>query len=241
MRSLIFVVISVVIFVACGGSTQPAPAPPMQPHHKPPMTHDHHQHHQHKGPIGHRFEKADDWVPMFDDPKRDEWQQPDKVVAALAIAPGMTVADVGAGTGYFEARLAAAVGPTGRVLAIDVEPDMVRYLGERAKREGTPQVEPLLATADDAKLAPNSVDRIVVVDTWHHVPSRESYAKKLAAALRPGGFVLVVDFTLETRRGPPPTHRLAPEAVRAELEGAGLRVSVVDIGLPDQYVIKGER
>jgi cyclopropane fatty-acyl-phospholipid synthase-like methyltransferase len=186
----------------------------------------------------HRFEKADDWAPMFDDPQRDAWQRPDAVVAALALSPGMTVADVGAGTGYFEKRLAVAVG-AGKVIAIDIEPDMVRYLRERAQREGTPNVEARLATPDDPNLAAGSVDRILIVDTWHHIGDRVAYAKKLAAALKRGGFVLVVDFTLETTRGPPKQHRLAPAAVIDELRQAGLNAAIVEAGLPDQYAIKG--
>ena len=217
------------LLLGCGSAAPPAAHPSSPPPHE----------HGHHGPVGHRFEHADDWARVFDDPARDAWQKPDAVVAALALAPGMTVADVGAGTGYFERRLATAVGPTGKVLAVDIEPDMVRYLGERAKREATPQVEPRLAAADDPKLA--DVDRALVVDTWHHLPDRAGYAKLLAAALRPGGFVLVVDFTLETDKGPPKAHRLSPDVVRADLEAAGLRASVVAAGLPDQYVIKGER
>ena len=211
------------LFAACGGQPQ-----------KQPHGHDHHQHHGGH----HRFEKADDWVPMFDDPKRDEWQQPDRVVAALELAPGLIVADIGAGTGYFEKRLSAAVGESGRVIAIDLEADMVRYLRERAQREGTANVEARLGAADDPKLAAASVDRILIVDTWHHIADRVAYAKKLAAALKPGGAVFVVDFTLDTKRGPPPAMRLPAERVIEDLTAAGLRASVVDVGLPDQYVVK---
>jgi hypothetical protein len=85
------------------------------------------------------------------------------------------------------------------------------------------------------------VDRILVVDTWHHIADRVVYARKLAAALRPGGFVLVVDFTLQSAKGPPKHHRLAPDAVAGELQQAGMKTSVVAAGLPDQYVIKAER
>jgi SAM-dependent methyltransferase len=232
-------VLVALVLVACAKSAPPpaAPAPTEQAH---PAAGGHaaggHSHAHHEG--HHRFEKADDCAPMFDDPKRDEWQQPDRVVSALALAPGLVVADIGAGTGYFEKRLAAGVGTTGSVIAIDVEPDMVRYLGERAQREGTPNVEPRLAAMDDPKLAPASVDRILIVDTWHHVGERVAYAKKLAAALRPGGFVVVVDFKLDSTRGPPKAMRMPPEKVIEELGQAGLRASVVDAGLPDQYVIK---
>lgn len=188
--------------------------------------------------MNHRFEHADEWAPVFDDPKRDEWQKPDAVVAALELSPGMTVADIGAGTGYFERRLSAAVGADGKVLAVDIEPDMIRYMGERAKREGTPNVTPVLAQPGEPSLPPASVDRILIVDTWHHIPQRVDYAKKLAAALKPGGFLLVVDFTLESQKGPPRAHKLSPELVRGELANADLTSSIVNAGLPDQYIVK---
>lgn len=229
----------IMIMFACGSSSSSSPPPAPAPVASPEHAHGHAAH-VHHGHGGHRFEKADDWAPMFDDPKRDEWQKPDAVVAALAIAPGMTVADIGAGTGYFESRLAAAVGPTGKVLAVDIEADMVRYIGERALREKTPQVSARLATADDPKLPAASLDRILIVDTWHHVEKRGDYTRKLVSALKPGGALFIVDFTLETERGPPKTMRLSAESVRTELEQAGLRVSVVDAGLPDQYVLKAE-
>lgn len=219
--------------LACGSSTPVAQKPADPPQHQ-------HAHHEHHGGH-HRFEKADDWAPMFDDPARDEWQKPDAVVAALAITPGMTVADVGAGTGYFSARLAKAVGATGTVLAVDVEPDMVRYLGERAQKENTPQVKAQLGAADDPKLPANGVDRVLIVDVWHHLGARTDYAKKLAAALKPNGFVLVVDFNLDSDRGPPKEMKLAPAAIKADLESAGLVVETVNAGLPDQYVLKGVR
>src|ERR1041385_3240740 len=109
MRRLLFVL------AACGG------APPAEHHHEPSSHPAHHE------PMVHRFEHADQWAPVFDDPKRDAWQMPDRVVASLELAPGMTVADIGAGTGYFEARLAKAVGADGHVLALDIETDMIRY------------------------------------------------------------------------------------------------------------------
>ena len=213
------------LLAACGGgaaptTTSPAPPPP-QHHHEP---------------LGHRFQNAEHWAKIFDEPGRDEWQKPDRVVELLALKPGMTVVDLGAGTGYFENRLSAAVGSGGKVIAVDVEPDMVRYLGDRATKEGTTNVEPRLADADDPHLA--AVDRILIVDTWHHVPDRITYAQKLKAALKPGGFVLVVDFNRTSKRGPPPEHRLADDQVISELSQGGLRATTVAT-LPDQYVVKG--
>jgi ubiquinone/menaquinone biosynthesis C-methylase UbiE len=207
------------------------------------MGHDHHHNHDHDGhqPLGHRFEHADDWTAQFDDPKRDAWQKPDEVVAALELEAGMVVADIGAGTGYFEARLSKAVGDSGKVVAVDLEADMVRYLRERAAREKTPNVEARQSTTDDPSLGPASVDRILIVDTWHHIAEREAYAKKLAAALRPGGAVFVVDFTQETDKGPPKEHRVTIDQVKRELEAGGLTASVVEESLPDQFIVKAAR
>ena len=119
----------------------------------------------------HRFDDAAKWSKVFDDPARDEWQKPADVVTAMKIVPGMTVADVGAGTGYFTVRLARVV-PRGWVIATDIEPDMVRYLTERAQREQLPNVKAVLAGATDPKLEPGSVDRVLVVDVWHHLDDR---------------------------------------------------------------------
>src|SRR5262249_56518019 len=99
----------------------------------PAQTSDHHQH---------RFSDAEKWAKVFDDPARDEWQKPDEVIRALKLAPDALVADIGAGTGYFAVRLPRAV-PEGQAFGVDAEPDLVRYLRERARPEGrahpTPQ------------------------------------------------------------------------------------------------------
>jgi len=197
-----------------------------------------HSHHDHHGGMPHRFEHADEWAKEFDDPARDQWQMPDKVVAALALAPEMTVADVGAGTGYFTVRLARAV-PQGTVLATDIEPDMIRYLNERAAREHLPNVRAVLGTADDPNLAPASVDRILVVDVWHHISERPAYAKRLASSLRPGGELAIVDFKAESEHGPPKDMRLAPEAIIADLRAAGLAAALDPTALPEQYIVVG--
>jgi SAM-dependent methyltransferase len=152
----------------------------------------------------------------------------------------MRVADLGAGTGYFLPHLSRAVGPKGKVLGLDIEPDMVRYMNERAAREGLANVEARVVPGDGPGLAPASVDRVMIVDTWHHIPERVAYAQKLRAALAPGGAVYVVDFKKEAKHGPPPSHRLAPEDVMKELAAAGLSVEKVDVALPEQWVVAGK-
>ena len=188
----------------------------------------------------HRFERAEDWAEQFDDPARAAWQRPQAVVAAMEIAPGMTVADVGAGTGYFEPHLSRAVGAEGQVLALDIEPDMVRYLSERAQREQLANVRPALAQTDDPKLPLGQVDRVLMVDTWHHIAERVAYAQKLRAALRPDGRLYIVDFKLEATHGPPHEHRLSAAAVIEELAAAGMHAEVSTLELPEQYVVVGK-
>jgi SAM-dependent methyltransferase len=151
----------------------------------------------------------------------------------------MTVADVGAGTGYFLPHLSRAVGPGGHVLALDIEPDMVRFMKERAQREGLANVEPRVVALDDPQLPAGGVDRVLIVDTWHHIDGRAAYAARLRAGLRPGGAVYVVDFKLDAAHGPPREHRLTPEQVMAELRQGGLSAEIVPVSLPEQYIVVG--
>ncbi|MBK7534363.1 MAG: methyltransferase domain-containing protein [Myxococcales bacterium] len=187
--------------------------------------------------MSHGFKDAEKWAKVFDDPARDAWQRPDEVVALLDVRPGMTVADLGAGTGYFLGRLVAKVGASGAVIATDLEADMVRYLEQRAQRERWSNVRPVQVTAAETGLAKASVDRILVVDVWHHLGERQAYAAKLAAALRPGGRIAVVDFELTATMGPPKEHRLAPEVIAGELRSAGLTVELAKESLEQQYVV----
>jgi SAM-dependent methyltransferase len=189
----------------------------------------------------HDFSDVARFEAMFDAPGRARWQRPVEVVGLLDLTPGETVADLGAGTGYFVPYLAAAVGPRGRVIALDSEPAMVAHLRRRADAEGIAVVEAREVAADAPGLEPGSVDAILVVDTWHHLPDRARYAARLREALREGGVLLVVDFTLETTQGPPVDARLAPEVVVRELEAGGLRAVVVEESLPDQYVVRATR
>ena len=122
----------------------------------------------------HRFDDPERYSKDFDDPSRDAWQMPDRVIAALDIRPGQVVADIGAGTGYFSSRLArSSARPT--VYAVDIEPKMVAFLEARAAREGLANLRPVQASADGPNL-PGPADTIVIVDTFHHIPSRVEYS-----------------------------------------------------------------
>ncbi len=231
-----------------GSSEQPGGEHGHGPHgaHGHPATRPHGgepgAHGAHGGPLVHRFtEGGEHWQTRFEGPDRDASQKPAVVIEKLQLTAGMTVADIGAGTGYFMEHLVGAVGSSGRVLSIDIEPSMVRHLKARANKAGFDNVEARLALTDDPLLADGSVARILVVNTWHHIPERESYGKKLFRALSPGGEVFVIDFNMQTSRGPKKEHRLKPELVLAELEAAGFETRLDATSLPDQYIAIGHR
>jgi ubiquinone/menaquinone biosynthesis C-methylase UbiE len=197
-----------------------------------------HADHAHDATVKHPFDDVAQWVRVFDDPGRDAWQKPDDVIRTLAVAPGMTVADLGAGTGYFSVHLAQAVGAEGRVLAIDVEPNLVNYMKERAAKAKLAQMVPVLAPTDDPRLPAHGVDLVLIVDTWHHIDDRLHYLAKLAAGLKPGGRVAVVDFKKgDFPVGPPDAHKLTPEAVVEEFRAAGWSLAKRWDELSYQYVL----
>ncbi|MDX1385754.1 MAG: methyltransferase domain-containing protein, partial [Thermoanaerobaculia bacterium] len=111
----------------------------------------------------------------YEDPGRDGWQQPARVVEALGLEPGDRVADVGSGSGYFTLRLAAAVGPEGRVYAADVDEEMNDYLRERLREEGVVNVEVIDAQYGDPLLPDGSIDLVFSSNTFHHMEGRPEY------------------------------------------------------------------
>jgi SAM-dependent methyltransferase len=183
----------------------------------------------------HGFSNAQAWAKSFDDPGRDAWQKPDEVIRALALPPDALVADVGSGTGYFTVRLARAA-PQGKVYGADIEPDMVKYLSERAHKEGLPNVVSILAAPDDPRL-PEPVDLVLVVDTYHHIDDRPAYFARLRQKLRPGGRVAVVDFRRGQPMGPPDEHKIPPAQLKDEMAQAGYGVSADYDFLPNQYFL----
>ena len=187
--------------------------------------------------IRHGFADVTHWVDVFDDSSRAAWQKPAELVAALDIRPGQMVADIGAGTGYFNRYFAQAVGDSGRVFAADLEPGLIAHMKERARAEGTRQVEPILASVDDAHLPPN-LDLVFLCNTYHHIDGRRAYFDQLRARLRADGRLAIVDFKPgDLPVGPPPDHKLAPAQVAAELDEAGyVLADSLDL-LPYQYVL----
>ena len=183
----------------------------------------------------HSFSGAEQWAHVFDDPSRDEWQKPHEVIQALALKPDAIVADIGSGTGYFAVRFANMV-PQGRVYGVDIEPDMVKYLSERAKREKRDNVVAIAGSPDDPRL-PEKADLILMVDVFHHIEDRAAYFRKLQASLKPGGRIAIIDFRLDSADGPPKDARIAPERVIGELKGAGDALATQYRFLPNQYFL----
>jgi ubiquinone/menaquinone biosynthesis C-methylase UbiE len=197
-----------------------------------------HDPHEHKATAHHPFDDIKKWVGVFDDPGRDRWQKPGYVVEALGLKPGQRVADIGAGTGYFNRHLARAVGRSGKVYAVDIEPEMVEHMRQRAERERTPQVEAILGARDDPRLPGDGVDLVLIVDTYHHIDDRVRYLRRLARRLRQGGRVAIVDFEKrELPVGPPLEHKLSRDEVVAEFVEAGYRLRAEPGGLPYQYFL----
>src|SRR5271165_1046879 len=168
----------------------------------------------------------------FDDPARDAWQMPDRVIAALNLKPGQIVADIGSGTGYFSVRLAKFA----KVYGADIEPSMVTYLTERAAKEGLHNVISVQAAPDSANL-PEPVDLVLIVDTYHHIGEREAYFRKLAKSLKPGGRVAIIDFKPDSPEGPPKEFRFSPEKFKSEMAKAGYKLSAQHDFLPRQQFL----
>jgi SAM-dependent methyltransferase len=183
----------------------------------------------------HSFSGAEQWAHVFDDPKRDAWQKPHEVIHALNLKPDAVIADVGSGTGYFAVRLANMV-PQGRVYGVDVEPDMVKYLAERAKREKRGNLVAVVGAPDSPRL-PEKADLVLLVDVYHHIDDRERYFRDLRASLKPGGRIAVIDFRMDSPNGPPRAARIAPQRVIEELDRAGYHVANQHDFLPNQYFL----
>ncbi len=184
----------------------------------------------------HRFDDIDRWVKEFEAPDRADWQKPAIVVRIVTLEVGQTVADIGAGTGYFTKILSVGVGPSGKVYAVDVEPRMLEYI--RGRDDLLDNVVTIQGTADDPKLPAGEIDLVTIVNTWHHIGGRVAYLGKLRQALSREGRVAIIDWREgELPIGPPPQMRLGRDEVIAEFESAGWRLATESVALPYQYFL----
>ncbi len=199
---------------------------------------EHGDHKKHAQPMHHHEWSVDEWLERLESPSRGAWQKPGEVVGALSLKAGDAVADIGAGSGYFSTRFARAVGTNGKVYAVDIDHGLIGHLRERASKENLKNMVAVPAAPDDPKLAAGSVDLVFICNVLHHVENRPAYYKKLAAALRPGGRVAVVDFfKRELPVGPGVEMKIAREAMVGELRDAGFRLGQDFTFLPHQYFL----
>lgn len=187
-----------------------------------------------------RFDNAAEWSKSFDDPARDTWQMPARVIEVLQLKPDQVIADIGAGTGYFTVRLARSPASP-KVYAVDIEPSMVDYVAQRARHDGLINVFPLLGGTDRTNL-PEPVDLILLVDTYHHIPNRLAYFTGLKAQMKPGARLAIIDFRKGAPSGPPEEFRLTPDQIDAELAQAGFARQASHDFLPQQlFLIYGAK
>lgn len=177
------------------------------------------------------------YIAALEDPKRDAYQKPHEVMQALGVKAGEVVADIGAGSGYFALRLAHHVGPSGRVYAVDVSPDMIRHLHARVRDAGALNVSPILAPPDDP-LLPQPVDRFLIVDVWHHIENQAAYLALMKTQLKPGGQVVMIDFhKRELPVGPPLAMKIAREDLLTQMQRHGFQLVKEHTFLPYQYFL----
>ena len=175
---------------------------------------------------------------LLESPDRDAWQLPNEIMDALNIADGSTVADFGAGGGWFAIRLAQRVGPNGRVYAVDFRPPMIDALERRVVREGLDNVVTVVATPSDASLPQQGVDAVVIVNSYGALPAPVPLLRSLAGSLRPRGRLGIVDF-VPTGGGPGPSvgRRIDPGRVVRDARAAGLRLHARLDVLPYQFLL----
>jgi arsenite methyltransferase len=152
---------------------------------------------------------------------RDEWQQPQRVMDVLNIRPGDQVADLGSGGGYFTFKFAEAVGPAGKVYAVDIDRDMVDLIAKRARQENASNVDVILARPDDPLLPQAGVDLIFSSNTYHHIENRVAYFSNLRKYVRPDGRVAIIDFDRRAWLEGLLRHYTPSEFLKREMEQAG--------------------
>ena len=170
--------------------------------------------------------------------EREREERTDLLVAALDLKAGMVVADIGAGTGFLARRMAGVVGPGGKVLAVDVQPEMVRMLEALVRRSGLVQIVPLLGAEDDVRLPAGSVDLAVMVDVYHELAWPFEVLQSIVRSLRPGGRVAFVEYRAEDDRVPiKPVHKMSLAQIRREAAALPLVWERTIDSLPWQHLV----
>jgi ubiquinone/menaquinone biosynthesis C-methylase UbiE len=193
----------------------------------------------------HQHRRPDDitqYLEQLDSTERDRYQKPSQVIEALNVKPGMAVADLGSGSGYFTRRFIEAVTETGIVYAIDVEPEMLTYTKESVIHMHTAfTAEFILARPDSPKLPFESIDLLFVCNTVHHLEDRSNYFRNLRSSLKQGARIAIIDFYPDERSGElgfPKHHLVSRDQVIQEMADAGYRLEREHSFLPRQYFLE---
>lgn len=196
----------------------------------------------------HQHRRPDDikqYLEHLDSAERDHYQKPVQVIEALRLKPGMAVADLGSGSGYFTRRFVEAVTESGMVYAVDVEPEMLAYVKESIIHMHMPYAaEFILARPDSPKLPFESVDLLFVCNTIHHLEERSRYFRDLNSSLKPGGRITIIDFYPDERSGDlgfPKRHLVSRDTIVNELTDAGYTLDREHNFLPKQYFLEFTR
>jgi arsenite methyltransferase len=175
----------------------------------------------------------------IEEPQRKEWQKPEKVVDHLLIKNGDWIADIGAGTGYFTVLFAEKTGKNGRVFAVDVDPEMIKYLKDRAFKENLGNIEYILSPPENPLLPKSLFDLIFICDTYVFLENRDQYLHLLKEALKEDGKIAVISFHMTSKPDfpPPPGKRIPKEGVTGEFLKAGFKLESEHFFLPYQYFL----
>lgn len=169
------------------------------------------------------FDEVEEYIAFLEGPDRALWQKPDQVVAALDLEGTETVVDLGAGSGYFTFRLANAL-PRGRVIASDIEPEMIRHIHRKAMTEGVQNIQAELVQRTDPEL-PDGVDLVFVCDVLLHVKNRPTWLAKLAGEMQPGARMALIEFRDgDLPQGPPEAMKIPRDKIIELAAGAGLKL-----------------
>jgi predicted methyltransferase len=176
-----------------------------------------------------------DWL---DRNERDTEEKPEIGLDSLGLKPGMVVADVGAGSGYMTLRMAPRVGPTGKVYAEDVQPEMLRLLKQNQATAGLKNIETVLGTETDPKLPEGKLDLILLVDVYHEFSQPQKMLRKMREALKPDGRLVLFEYRKEDPSIPiKPEHKMSIQEAKTEVEAEGFRLSNVIETLPRQHIL----
>ncbi|HUJ50514.1 MAG TPA: class I SAM-dependent methyltransferase [Bryobacteraceae bacterium] len=176
-----------------------------------------------------------DWL---DRPEREEEEHPDQALQAIGIRRGMVVADVGAGSGVMTFKMAKLVGPSGKVYAVDIQPEMLEILQTRAQRDKVTNVQTVLDTVSDPKLPAGAIDLILLVDVYHEFSQPQAMLDHMREALKPNGRLVLLEYRKEDPTVPIlPDHKMSVSEVKAEVEPEGFQFDQVIEVLPRQHII----